>query len=82
MSDFDSSAVLIKSYNLKVECNIASLGQSRGIPKLLKPLFDKYIEKGGKVLFKTKAKQLLVNKYGAVNGAIGKTKKDLLQINA
>lgn len=52
MSDFDSSAVLIKSYNLKVECNIASLGQSRGIPKLLKPLFDKYIEKGGKVLFK------------------------------
>ena len=46
MSDFDSSAVLIKSYNLKVECNIASLGQSRGIPKLLKPLFDKYIEKG------------------------------------
>ena len=38
------------------------------MPKLLKTLFDKYIEKGGKVLIKTKAKQLLVNKKGVVDG--------------
>lgn len=42
-----------------VGVRIASPGQYRGMPKLLKTLFDKYIEKGGKVLFKTKAKQLL-----------------------
>lgn len=48
----------------------------------MKTLFDKYIEKGGKVLFKTKAKQLLVNKKGAVDGAICQTDKGLLQISA
>lgn len=56
-----------------VGVRIASPGQYRGMPKLLKTLFDKYIEKGGKVLFKTKAKQLLVNKHGAVDGAICQT---------
>ena len=65
-----------------VGVRIASPGQYRGMPKLLKTLFDKYIEKGGKVLFKTKAKQLLVNKHGAVDGAICQTDKGLLQINA
>ena len=65
-----------------VGVRIASPGQYRGMPKLLKTLFDKYIEKGGKVLFKTKAKQLLVNKKGAVDGAICQTDKGLLQINA
>lgn len=65
-----------------VGVRIASPGQYRGMSKLLKTLFDKYIEKGGKVLFKTKAKQLLVNKKGAVDGAICQTDKGLLQINA
>ena len=65
-----------------VGVRIASPGQYRGMPKLLKTLFGKYIEKGGKVLFKTKAKQFLVNKKGAVDGAICQTDKGLLQSNA
>ena len=65
-----------------VGVRIASPAQYRGMPKLLKTLFGKYIEKGGKVLFKTKAKQFLVNKKGAVDGAICQTDKGLLQSNA
>lgn len=66
----------------RVGVRIASPGQYKGMPTLLKTLFDKYIEKGGKVLFKTKAKQLLVNGKGAVDGAVCQTEDGLVKISA
>lgn len=66
----------------RVGVRIASPGQYKSMPTTLETLFDKYIEKGGKALFKTKAKRLLVNGKGAVDGAVCQTEDGLVKISA
>lgn len=55
---------------------IASPGQYRGMPKLLETLHGVFEKKGGKALYRTKAKALLLDDRGAVCGCRVQTGRD------
>lgn len=61
---------------------IASPGQYRGMPKLLETLHGVFEKKGGKALYRTKAKALLLDDKGAVCGCRVQTRAGLEDIFA
>lgn len=63
----------VKQPPYRLSAATAAPGVYRGMPKLLATLTERLKEKGGKLVYETKAKQLIVNELGRVAGvkAIG-----------